>query len=297
MTLDEALRELGIDRSAMPEQARRAYLRGIKAHKPENDPQGFRRLREAYELVSEALAEPWPEPDEEGPPEPPALDAEDRARLDDIQDPDDLAFRAQVHLERSRLQEAAEVLGKALDRLQELSGSEYRPPPVWLPRGILALEAAGETTRARALYRRLRSWLATHGDAELLSLWKGEDVWRMLQELERLDTSFPPELRRAAARAALSLDESPAVAEARRYAELDPEEAEAVSILLTDLPMLQRLYAPTLEGAHLPSRRRQGARGGARKTLARILLLLLSASIVMVLADLLRALLDDALPF
>ena len=54
MTRDEALRELGIDASATPEEARRAYLRGIKTRKPETDPEGFRRLREAYELLAEA---------------------------------------------------------------------------------------------------------------------------------------------------------------------------------------------------------------------------------------------------
>jgi len=58
MTLDEALQELGIERSASPEEARRAYLRGVKTRKPESDPEGFRRLREAYELVSGALRSP-----------------------------------------------------------------------------------------------------------------------------------------------------------------------------------------------------------------------------------------------
>jgi hypothetical protein len=46
MTLDEARRELGIDASATSDEARRAYLRGIKVRKPETDPDGFRRLRE-----------------------------------------------------------------------------------------------------------------------------------------------------------------------------------------------------------------------------------------------------------
>jgi hypothetical protein len=35
-------------------QLRRAYLRAIKKHKPERDPDGFRRVRDAYELLSRA---------------------------------------------------------------------------------------------------------------------------------------------------------------------------------------------------------------------------------------------------
>lgn len=52
MTHDEALRELGLDAGATPDQIRRAYARGVKTRKPEVDPDGFRRLREAYEVAA-----------------------------------------------------------------------------------------------------------------------------------------------------------------------------------------------------------------------------------------------------
>jgi hypothetical protein len=55
VTLDEALAELGIDRDAGVDQARRAYLKLLKLRKPETDAQGFMRLREAYELAKERL--------------------------------------------------------------------------------------------------------------------------------------------------------------------------------------------------------------------------------------------------
>src|SRR5215468_3399469 len=74
MTLEEAFRELGIDASTPPEEARRAYLRGIKTRKPETDPEGFRRLREAYEVVAGVLAEPRAEPA-------PSLDAREEPDL------------------------------------------------------------------------------------------------------------------------------------------------------------------------------------------------------------------------
>jgi hypothetical protein len=35
---------------------RRAYLRGVRAHPPERDPEGFRRIRDAYELLKDS---PW----------------------------------------------------------------------------------------------------------------------------------------------------------------------------------------------------------------------------------------------
>lgn len=56
MTLFEALAELGIDDDAGPEEARRAYLRLVRTRKPETDPEGFMRLREAYDLVKQHLA-------------------------------------------------------------------------------------------------------------------------------------------------------------------------------------------------------------------------------------------------
>jgi chemotaxis protein histidine kinase CheA len=55
VTFEEALAELGIAADAAPDQARRAYLRLLKTRKPETDPQGFMRLREAYEQIKQRL--------------------------------------------------------------------------------------------------------------------------------------------------------------------------------------------------------------------------------------------------
>jgi hypothetical protein len=51
VTLTDAWRELGVDPGADAETVRRAYLRLIKTRKPESDPAGFQRAREAYELA------------------------------------------------------------------------------------------------------------------------------------------------------------------------------------------------------------------------------------------------------
>jgi hypothetical protein len=334
VTLDEARAELGIDPSASPDEARRAYLRGIKTRKPETDPEGFRRLREAYErLTARATLVFGENPCEEDPFEeeregaslgleslaarlgdlpvathlnerlallreaarefpakaglrwwlveeldqagrtweilevmreagaaglpgflearaarfPGSIDPADMACLDASPDPDVLALRARVHLEQSRPDEAVAALGEALDRLQELDGDEVRSVPAQLPRGILALETAGSTVDAWGLYKRLCAWLADTGDAALLELWNDDDPLRLLHELKGLDSSFPQELRQAAAMAALSEDTRPAVEAARRYAARDPEEAEAVLVLLAERPMLQDLYTSILQ--------------------------------------------------
>ncbi|HEY0552623.1 MAG TPA: J domain-containing protein [Thermoanaerobaculia bacterium] len=331
MTLDEARAELGIDPSASSDEARRAYLRGVKTRKPETDPEGFRRLREAYERLTAGATlvfgeGPYEEEEEEedasldleslaarlrnlpvathlnerlallreGAREFPAsaglrwwlveeldqagrtweilevmreagaaglpgflearavrfpasIDPADLARLDASPDPDILALRARVHLEQSRPDDAAAALAEALDRLWNLEADEYRSVPAQLPRGILALEAEGSTVDAWGLYKRLCVWLADTGDAALLELWNDNDPLRLLHELKGLDSSFPQELRQAAAMAVLSEDVRPAVEAARRYAARDPEEAEAVLILLAERPMLQDLYASILQ--------------------------------------------------
>lgn len=53
MTADEARTLLGVERGADKSTVRRAYLRLLKVHKPETDPEGFQRLREAYERLEE----------------------------------------------------------------------------------------------------------------------------------------------------------------------------------------------------------------------------------------------------
>ena len=56
MTIDEARRILGVADDAAPDEVRRAYTRLVKVHKPDRDPDGFRRVREAFEQIREAGA-------------------------------------------------------------------------------------------------------------------------------------------------------------------------------------------------------------------------------------------------
>jgi hypothetical protein len=55
VTLYEALEELGIGHDASAAEARRAYLKLLKQRRPETDPSGFMRLREAYDTAKPHL--------------------------------------------------------------------------------------------------------------------------------------------------------------------------------------------------------------------------------------------------
>lgn len=56
MNTSDARALLGVDPEAGPEAIRRAYLRACKKHRPETDPEGFQRVRAAYELLSHTLS-------------------------------------------------------------------------------------------------------------------------------------------------------------------------------------------------------------------------------------------------
>ena len=56
MDLDEARAVLGLDGNIDADSLRRAYLRTLKRFKPERDPEGFQRVRAAYERLEAA---PW----------------------------------------------------------------------------------------------------------------------------------------------------------------------------------------------------------------------------------------------
>jgi hypothetical protein len=51
VTYDEALRVLGLERGSDSNAIRKAYLTQTKLHSPERDPDGFKRVRAAYELL------------------------------------------------------------------------------------------------------------------------------------------------------------------------------------------------------------------------------------------------------
>ncbi len=55
MKISDALATLGLESGATSRDARKAYLRLIKVHKPETDPEGFAKVREAYDTLKKRL--------------------------------------------------------------------------------------------------------------------------------------------------------------------------------------------------------------------------------------------------
>jgi len=76
MDLREAFERLDVEAGTAPKKARRAYLKLLKVHKPESDPEGFQQIREAWERIQGA--KDWeleklnrdPEPTNEPPADP-----------------------------------------------------------------------------------------------------------------------------------------------------------------------------------------------------------------------------------
>ena len=52
---DDPYGVLGLDRGATADDVRRAYLRLIRVHTPESDPEQFKRVRSAYETLRSPL--------------------------------------------------------------------------------------------------------------------------------------------------------------------------------------------------------------------------------------------------
>ncbi len=50
-SLDEAASVLGVAPGAVPEEVRAAYLEQVRRHPPDADPQGFERVRDAWQLL------------------------------------------------------------------------------------------------------------------------------------------------------------------------------------------------------------------------------------------------------
>ncbi len=56
MELEDARAQLGVDSTTDARALRRAYLRALKLHPPERDPEGFRRVRDAFEVLSSEVS-------------------------------------------------------------------------------------------------------------------------------------------------------------------------------------------------------------------------------------------------
>lgn len=282
MTFDEALAELGIAADAGPDHARRAYLRLLKTRKPEVDPQGFMRLREAYDLVKGELAmrevflrvfaearplevdatEPGRE-EPDPPPAEPAVEDHDAGRGELAPEPPTPAEPAVgavaaadrgAPAEEPPSVEAVQALLDAglhmpaaheLGRLLDAAALDARigAPSIHLTlRILLALHAEGDLDAARTLHQRVRSWLHRSGQEARVLRGEAAAVWAVACELDTLPADLPKEMREIMARAASDGELGQAVVPLAFMQMERPAQAREVARAL-------RTHAPVLAGA------------------------------------------------
>jgi len=220
MTLDEALRELGLDAEATPDQIRRAYARGVKTRKPEVAPDGFRRLREAYEIAAQRRGQTIESQEQEE-----AEDAEDAGQPEDVE-------------------------GEVGPSGAQGSGSGS-PPLVDALRHLLELQANGEVTESREALGRLRTQVeAWGGEISLFSKEQMQLLWSLTQEMVALPEIFPMAVRQAFARALLAGDPAAAEPDLRALAESDPGLADKALFQLRLSKGLGNIFRSMLLPAH-----------------------------------------------
>jgi hypothetical protein len=234
MNLTDACDELGVRWPAAHADVRAAYLKLLRIRKPDRDPAGFRRLRDAYELLLPlAPAEGAPAMPIDAPPasfSPAAHAAADHERTKsepahaeraslpsdaahedasgpevptavDTATPDpELAahFALFARLERhdhERTMALIKLFGSAA------SAPERPVPPVEVALDwVLELYAKLETENAARLLRATRQWMASAGtEREVLQHGLGR-LWLAVREIDAVHAEIPPKLLPALAR-------------------------------------------------------------------------------------------------
>ncbi|HEX2870775.1 MAG TPA: J domain-containing protein [Polyangiaceae bacterium] len=198
MLVDVAMDVLGLSGEPTPADVRRAYLRQVKAHPPERDPEGFRRVREAFELlqggyvaplvvarlahapaveapVAETEAETAPDSDEAPPSD---LAAETSQALSGTLLPQ--ATQEQVeHLKAALANDNPAAAAEAMTWLYQRPGLESAPvaSPLLALQTVVALVQRGRFKPARTLLEALDHFVALNPQPggfgpELGARWK-----------------------------------------------------------------------------------------------------------------------------
>jgi hypothetical protein len=267
MTFEEALNKLALSDGASADEARRAYHKLLKVHKPEVDRDAFIALREAYECVRITIAmragqytspgvSVAPRPAEAEAPAtsgaPRAADAESAGCPTPATEPpqsapsDAPSAPAPVSLNEgdrfSKLLEARDYDAAAALLCESFDHFADRPtilPPVIVTLQLmLACHATNKLASANAIQRRFALWLERSGLETSLGP-QAITMWVIARELSVLATSIPADVRCPIAEAVLASDLGKAKF---RLATLSVEHPAAAASVLEVL----RKKAPTL---------------------------------------------------
>jgi len=219
MNIADALKLLGLSGTEDGETARRAYLRLLKKHKPDRDPDGFQRVRAAFEAIDGRM--PWVAEEDE--------DEDEHVREDGHGNEDeDEHVRKDGHGhghegELAQLRELQEQWGR-IERIDELikynelaagaalleaeveatTGTEHART-LSLLRACLALMARDHVEQGQALLRELLARVGRTGSELALIGWGSVDLIAM-KELAALPPEFGPIQRALLARVVLEPD-------------------------------------------------------------------------------------------
>jgi hypothetical protein len=253
MVVDEAFRELGIERTVTADEARRAYLRLLKTRKPEVDPDGFRRLREAYELVRALLERhevrllPTSAAVASAPPsasgqtslpkseyKPPLAPAPVSPQVPAPIDPDVERLRTIQRLVKTdhprTMQNAVTMLAEHYVAVARRLDAPVPPPAVTM---VLLLRAHESTwlSKAAQLEAAFASWLQATGD-EPRAIGAAAPQWVFARELGRLPERLSPPVRTILARAGLTGDVDRAMASLAQLRRDDSVQAKTDAAIL-----------------------------------------------------------------
>jgi|GEM_PF-4505633 len=261
MLISEARSVLGLGGGESTEEIRRAYLRAVRRHPPERDPDGFRRVREAYETLS-ALGDTSPallledaEGDREEEREAPFKvevfnDPADEPRPQDFPAPDPTV----VHPDWMEVWSMDHDTGGRLDasdeELEEIARSESPEGPVGvLLHSLLWSIEHGEEEPAGRLLDELAGPRGGELADTLHRVPHRRQAWVGARELHGLPASFPREARAAMAEA-LRHDDVSRASDALHDLVMAKGKAAAAAAdqLESDAPLLNQMFGDLLSG-------------------------------------------------
>jgi hypothetical protein len=249
VTVDDALAELGVTRTTPPDEARRAYLRELKKRKPEVDPAGFQRLREAYEVVRAVLAvrDAAPEPaatEAHEPIDAAVIAASAASPPAETPAPDpDAARLAEVErlVETKHRKAAVKLLAEHYLSAVARPAAAVPYPGITIDLLLLAQEK-GWTSAAASLEAAFASWLQSVGQ-EVRVLGSAAPKWAIARELGAWPDGVPAEVRTALAQAGQTGAIDRALVTLREIGQTNPRLAKQTATLLrrTGRPLSTKL--------------------------------------------------------